>query len=317
MADVNLGQLASTTLKLYQRKMVDNIFKKHVLLDHLKANKGTQMFDGGRKLVAPLMYGTNSTVMTFTGTDILDNTYQEGIDASEWDWKYYNVSIVISRTDESKNRGRSAILNLLRAKVKQAESSISEQINSDLISGTDSKGLVGLDTIIGTTSTVGSISGSTYSWWRANVDSTSEVFTFADLRTIKNNCRNGAGGSRPTLILAAQNMYEKMFSLTTAMYGFNPGPKSKEGKRLADASFEVLEFEGTPVSYDESISDGTVFVLNNNNYKLGILEGWNFEVINKPEPDNQHVTIKDIIFGGAAFTNRRASLGKLTNKTVS
>jgi len=317
MADVNLGVLASTTLKNYQKTLVDNIFKKHVLLDHLKSKGGTKMFDGGRRLVAPLMYGTNDTVMTFKGADTLNNTPQEGIDAAEYDWKFYNVSIVITKTDEAKNRGKSAIVSLLKAKIRQAENSLSETVNSDLISGSDADGLVGLDTLIGTTNTVGNISGSTYSWWRSTVDSTSEVLSFADMRTVKNSCRNGAGGSRPSLILASQNMYEKMFSLTTAMYGFNPGPKSKEGKRLADASFEVLEFEGVPVSYDESIADGTVYFINAENYKLGILDGWNFQHINKPQPTNAHVTIKDIVFGGAAYTDRRASLGKLTNKTVS
>jgi len=315
MADVNLGQLASTTLKNYQKTLKDNIFKKHVLLDHLKQNGGTEMFDGGRSLVAPLMYGTNNTVMTFTGADPLDNTIQDGIDAAEYDWKYYNVSIVISKVEESKNRGKSAIIKLLKAKIMQAESSLSEQINSDLIAGTDTDGLVGLNTLVGTTNTVGNISGSTHSWWRSPVDATAEVFTFADLRTIKNSCRNGAGGGRPSLILMSQNMYEKAFALLTATYQFNP-VKSKEGKRLADASFEVLEFEGVPVSYDESIADGIIYVLNKDNYKLGILEGWDMQNINKPEPSNAHITIKDIVFGGAAFTDRRASLGKLTGKTI-
>jgi len=317
MADVNLGQIAATTLDNYQKTMVDNIFKKHVLLDHLKNKSGTKMFDGGRKLVAPLMYGTNSTVMKFSGTDTLNNSYQEGIDAAEYDWAFYNVSIVISKTDEAKNKGRSAIVNLLKAKILQAENSLSESINGDLMTGNAANGLVGLDSLIGTTNEVGGINGSTYSWWRSTVDSAVEVLSFSDMRAVKNDCRNGAGGSRPTLILGAQNMYEKMFSLTTAMYGFNPNVKSSEGKRLADASFEVLEFEGIPVSYDEAIADGVVYFINANNYKLGILEGWNFETINKPEPSNAHVTIKDIVFGGASFTDRRKSLGKMTAKTIS
>ena len=316
MTDVNLGQMASTTLKNYQKTLKDNIFKKHVLLDHLKSNGGTKMFDGGRSLVAPLMYGANSTVQNFSGTDVLDNTYQEGIDAAEYDWKYKNVSIVITKTDESKNRGKSAIVNLLKAKIMQAENSLSENINEDLMTGSDANGLVGLDTLIGTTTTAGSISGSTYSWWRSTVDSDAVTLAFADMRVVKNSCRNGAGGSRPSLILCAQDMYEKIFSLTTATYAFNP-VKSKEGKRLADASFEVSEFEGVPVSYDEAIADGTIYMINKENYKLGILDGWDMKVMNKPEPSNQHVTIKDIVFGGAAYTDRRASLGKLTAKTVS
>lgn len=317
MADVNIGQLASTTLQKYQPKMVDNIFKKHVLLNHLKNNGGTPSFTGGRQLVAPLMYGTNSTVQTFDGTDTLDTTYQEGIDSATYDWKFYNVAVAFTLVDKIKNRGKEAVLSLLKGKITQAEKSLSEKINTDLISGTDTKGLVGLSTMISTSTTVGGISGSTYSWWRGNVDATSETLSFADLRNIKNSCNNGNGGSKVSLILATQTLYEKMFALLTATYQFNPTQAaSKEGKRLAEASFETLEFEGVPVAYDESMTSGAIYLINKDNYKLGILKDMNFDVVDKSQPYDQHVSIQHIVFGGAAFTDRRASLGALTGKTA-
>lgn len=317
MADVNIGQLASTTLQKYQPKMVDNIFKKHVLLNHLKNNGGTPSFTGGRQLVAPLMYGTNSTVQTFDGTDTLDTTYQEGIDSATYDWKFYNVAVAFTLVDKIKNRGKEAVMSLLKGKIIQAEKSLSEKINTDLISGTDTKGLVGLSTMISTSTTVGGISGSTYSWWRGNVDATSETLSFADLRNIKNSCNNGNGGSKVSLILATQTLYEKMFALLTATYQFNPTQAaSKEGKRLAEASFETLEFEGVPVAYDESMTSGAIYLINKDNYKLGILKDMNFDVVDKSQPYDQHVSIQHIVFGGAAFTDRRASLGALTGKTA-
>jgi len=317
MADVNIGQLASTTLQKYQPKMVDNIFKKHVLLNHLKKNGGTPSFTGGPQLVAPLMYGTNSTVQTFDGTDTLDTAYQEGIDSATYDWKFYNVAVAFTLVDKIKNRGKEAVMSLLKGKITQAEKSLSEKINTDLISGTDSKGLVGLGTMISTSTTVGGISGSTYSWWRGNVDATAETLSFADLRTIKNSCNNGNGGSKVSMILSTQTLYEKMFALLTATYQFNPTQAaSKEGKRLAEASFETLEFEGTPVAYDESMTSGAVYLINKDNYKLGILKDMNFDVVDKSQPYDQHVSIQHIVFGGAAFTDRRASLGALTGKTA-
>lgn len=317
MADVNIGQLASTTLQKYQPKMVDNIFKKHVLLNHLKKNGGTPSFTGGPQLVAPLMYGTNSTVQTFDGTDTLDTTYQEGIDSATYDWKFYNVAVAFTLVDKIKNRGKEAVMSLLKGKITQAEKSLSEKINTDLISGTDSKGLVGLGTMISTSTTVGGISGSTYSWWRGNVDATAETLSFADLRTIKNSCNNGNGGSKVSMILSTQTLYEKMFAMLTATYQFNPTQAaSKEGKRLAEASFETLEFEGTPVAYDESMTSGAVYLINKDNYKLGILKDMNFDVVDKSQPYDQHVSIQHIVFGGAAFTDRRASLGALTGKTA-
>lgn len=315
MADVNLGLLASTTLQNYHKKLVDNIFKKHALLDHLRQNGGTKTYDGGRQLVAPLMYGTNSTVKRFSGVDELDVTYQNGIDASTWDWKYYNVSISFSLEEKSKNRGKSQVVNLLKAKIRQAELSLSETLNSDLISGSNAKGIVGLDTIIGTTTEVGGINGTNYSWWRSPVEATAEAVSFAKMRNTKNTCNNGNGGSNVSLIITTQTLYEKMFALLTASYSFNQ-IITKESRRMADASFEVLEFEGVPVTYDESATSGCIYFINKDNYKLGILEGYDFVNIDKGQPSNQHVDIAHIVFAGAAYTDRRASLGKHTGKTA-
>ncbi len=317
MADVNLGVLAATTLQNYHKKLVDNIFKKHALLDHLKANKGTKKYDGGRQLVAPVMYGTNSTAMRFSGTDTLDNTYQDGIDAATYDWKYYNVAVSFSLDDKSKNKGKSQIVNLLEGKIRQAELSLAEMLNLDLISGSNAKGIVGLDTLIGTTTTAGNISGTTYDWWRSTVDADAVTLSFADMRTAKNTANNGNGGSKISLIITTQALYERIFALLTASYVMNSQLSTREGKRLADASFEAIEFEGVPVVYDESVATGIMYMINKDNYKLGILEDLNFKVINKNEPTDQHVEITDIVFGGAAYTDRRASLAKMTGKTTS
>lgn len=316
MADINLGQLAATTLQKYQPKLVDNIYKKHAILNHLKANGGTVMYNGGRQLVVPLMYGTNSTVQTFDGTDTLDTTYQEGIDVATYDWKFYNVAVAFTMVDKIKNKGKEQVLSLLKAKIKQAELALSEKINTDLISGSDAKGLVGLLTMSDATSTIGEISGTTYSWWRGNVDSDAVTVSFSDMRAVKNSCMNGNGGSKVSLIVTTQAIYQKLFALLTATYQFNPTQAAtKEGKRLAEASFEMLEFEGIPVVYDEAMPTGAMFFINKDNYKLGILEDANFAVVDKSQPYDQHVSIQHIVFGGAAYTDRRASLGQMTKKT--
>jgi len=316
MADVNLGVLAATTLDNYHSKLVDNIFKKHALLDHLRQNGGTKTYDGGRQLVAPLMYGTNSTVKTFSGTDELDVTYQDGIDASEWTWRYYNVAITFTLEDKSKNRGKSQIVNLLKSKIRQAELSLAERLNTDLFTGTDAdKEVLGLDTIIGTTTEVGGISGTSYAWWRSTVNTDAEAVTFADMRSTKNSCNLGNGGSNVSIIITTQALYEKMFALLTATYSFNQ-IITKESRRMADASFEVLEFEGVPVTYDESATSGVIYFINKDNYKLGILDGYDFVSIDKGQPANQHVDVAHIVFAGAAYTDRRASLGKHTAKTA-
>lgn len=315
MADVNLGQLAATTIENYHDTMVDNIFKKHALLDHLKSNDGVKYYDGGKQVRVPLMYGTNSTVKTFSGTDTLDLTYQEGIDAAQYDWGFYDVSVVFTLTDSLQNKGKEQVVDLLKGKIKQAELSLAEKINTDLISGTDSKGIIGLDTAIAASGTYGGINGTTYTWWRSNVDADTVTQAFADLRVCKNTANNGNGGSKVSLILTTQALYEKMFALLTSTYSFNP-VATKETKRLADASFSVLEFEGVPVVYDEAATTGCTYLINKDNAKLGIMRGADFQPIKKAEPADQHISVQHIVFGGQLVVDRRASLAKMTGKTT-
>jgi len=316
MADVNIGELAATTLEYYEPSLADNIFKDHVLMNHMKANGGTKMYDGGKKIRVPLMYSTNSTVKAFVGQDSLDITYQDTVDAAEYDYKYYNVSITFTLTDKLQNSGKSQVLSLLEAKIKQAEMSLAERLNNDLYNGagSDSKEITGVVTAVDD-GTYGSIAGGTYSWWQSQLDETSETLTVADMRNVKNSANLGAGGKKVSIGVTTQTLYQKYFSLLTASYQMNP-TKSKEGKRLGDGGFTAVELDGVPVTYDEDCTSGALYWLNMSNFKLGIHKDANFKVVKKSEPTDQHLSVNHIVFAGNTVVNRRASLGKLTGKTA-
>jgi len=312
---VNIGELAASTMEFYHKSMVDNIFKKHALLDHLKQNGGVKKYPGGTKIRVPLMYSSNSTVMTFGGADTLDLTYQNTLDAAEYEYEMYNTSIVFTLEDELKNSGEPQVMSLIEAKIKQAEMSISERLNQDLFNGTAADGeVIGLDSIISTSTTVGNISGSSYSWWRGNVDSTGETLSVADMRTIKNSCNLGNGGSNVSIIVTTQTLYEKYNSLLTATYSMSPS--SSESKRLGDGGFAAVEFEGVPVVFDESATSGSMYMVNKDNFKLGVHQDANFARRKKAEPADQHIHVEHIVFMGQTVTDRRKSLGLLSSKTA-
>lgn len=312
----NLAELAATTLEYYEPSLTDNIFKKHAVLNHLKNNGGTKMFDGGTKLRVPVMFAANNTTQTFSGMDSLDLSYQETVDAAEVDWRFYNTSIVFTKTDEMKNRGKSQIISLLEAKITQAEQSAREAIANDLFNGTDASGeIIGLDTVIGT-GTYAGIAGGTYTWWQSTVDATGETLSIADMRTAKNSANNGNGGSNVSLIVTTQTLYEKYHGLLTATYQMNQPVPSKEAARIGDAGFASVEFEGVPVVYDEQATIGSMYFINVDNFKIGMLEGGDFKVEKANAPANQHIMVRHIVFAGNTFTNRRKSLALLSNKTV-
>lgn len=316
MPNVNIGELAATTMEVYHKTMVDNIFKKRVLMDHLKQNGGVKLYPGGRLIRVPLMYALNSTVQTFGGTDPLDLTYQNTADAAEYNYEMYNVSIVFTLEDELKNSGEAAVMSLLEAKIKQAEMSLSERVNADLYNGVAASGeIVGLDTAISTTTTLGGISGTSESWWRGNVDATGETLSLSDMRSIKNASNLGNGGSNVSLIVTTQTLFEKYHSLLTANYQMNP-VTTKESRRIGDAGFTAVEFEGVPVTFDESATAGSMYFINKDNFKLGIHKDANFAKVKKSDPADQHLSVQHIVLMAQTVVDRRKSLGLLSSKTA-
>ncbi len=147
------------------------------------------------------------------------------------------------------------------------------------------------------------------------MEATGEPLSFGKVRTAKNTANNGNGGSKVSIIVTTQTLYEKFFALLTAAYQMNP-MMTKETKRLADASFTAIEFEGVPVTYDEQCTAGAMYFINVDNLKLGIMEGADFQPVKKAEPADQHISVQHIVFGGNTVVDRRASLAKLTGKTA-
>jgi hypothetical protein len=129
-----------------------------------------RMLNGGTKIVEPLIYGQNSTVGSYSGYETLSLTPQEGISAAEFEWKQYAASIAISGIEEAKNNGEQEIINLLEAKIMQAEESMRESFNQMFFAdgtGNSSKDWNGLGNLVESGNTVGGIDSSTYSWWKS------------------------------------------------------------------------------------------------------------------------------------------------------
>jgi hypothetical protein len=313
MADINIGAMAATTMSVYRKTFGENVYKSTAVLDHLRANKGIEEKDGGESIIEPAILGKNTLAAAFGKGDTFTLTDPAGIDAAKFEWTYYNVPIMIDFTEKVRNKGKSAVLDLLKGKIMQAEGAMAELINGDLIAanGTNKK-MTGFETAIAATGTYGGISPDDAPAWVSHVDATAENLTFADIRKGKNTANNGAGGGKISLIAMHQDLYEYCNTLLTNTVNFNPSVA--ESKRLADAGFESLQFEGVPMIYDESVTEGTVFGFASKNWKMYTIAGSNFTMVEKSSPANQHIDVMHIVSVCQLVTNRRASAFKLTNK---
>lgn len=322
MADANVGQLLSTTLKNYRKTLVDNIHKSNALFYMLKEKGKIKELDGGERIVVPLMYGKNTTAGSYSGYDQLDVTAQDGIDSAEFNWKQYSASITISGEQRRKNSGKSKIIDLLDAKVRQAEMSLTEELSEGIFSngtGNGGKDLTGLVAMVAASGTYGGIDSGTHTWWRSTVDSDAVALSLADMRTVFNSASLG-GKDTPDLIVTTQTLYEAYEAFltqigTTNVYG-SFSTRSEGTKKLGDGGFQALEFKGVPIVWDELCTSGAMYMLNTRHMNLTVHKDANFETTDFEKPEDQDALVAQILFMGNLTTDRRKSHGVLTAKTA-
>jgi hypothetical protein len=336
--------LLSTTLDAYMSggTMFDNIFKDSAFLAMMRLSDGVDMQNGGERIRAPLMYQSNSTVKSYNGADTLDTTIQDGMTTAFYEWKEIGGTISITRKEERQNSGEAAKIGLLKSKIGQAEMSMFETLNQQLVQGTvsgatfvpgnDNKDLNPLgwylrklnatDPVVG--GNVGNIAGATYDWWRhktAVFDSgstdTGNAFALSvstykglvvGLRRLYNHASRGSGGS-PNVALMDQVTFETYENALDEKVRYS-------NTKLADMGFDNIKLRGATCIWDEqvpdidngtaAITDGTVFLLNTKFYKIIIDEETDIVTTPFVEPENQTVKTSKILFmGNSAVSNLR------------
>lgn len=345
--------LLSSTLDAYVAggTMFDNIFKDSAYLAYMRLSDAVKKQDGGHRIALPLMYGDNSTIATHGGYDVIDTTPQDGMTTAFYEWAEVAGSISISRKEERQNAGEGRLLNLLESKLKQAEMTMKEKLNTDLVRGTvntltfvpdvsQGSGALGLlplgyflrkdnttDPLVG--GDVGNISNNSFSWWRnitAAADTASadtgnsfamNVTTYAGykaaLRRMRNFCSRGSGGP-PDLVVFNQVSYETYENAIDVNQRYT-------NTKMADLGYDTLKLQGATCIWDEQVPDidngtaaitnGTAFFINTKFYHLVIDS--QTDVVTTPfvEPENQTAKTAKILFMGNAAVSNLRKHGVL------
>ena len=306
----NFDALLSTTLANYRDQLTDNIFTARPLTYFLQDRGRIRMLNGGTKIVEPLIYGTNSTVASYSGFDSLSLTPQQGISAAEYEWKQYAASITISGIEEAKNNGEQEIINLLEAKIMQAEESMREGFNQMFFgsgTGNSGKDWNGLGNLVEASGTVGGIDRSTESWWRSYEDNGAGALTLAQMSTAYNTV--SVGNDHPDMILTTQTLFEKYESLLVSNLRFTD-------TRTADAGFQNLLYKAAPVVYDVHCDTGVMYFLNSKYLTLvGHTNKW-FAQTSFVSPEDVDAKYALILCYGNLTCRNAKKQGKLTAKTA-
>ena len=310
--NTNFDSLLSTTLANYRDQMTDNIFTARPLTNYLMDKGRIRMLDGGTKIVEPLVYGLNGTVGSYSGYDTISLTAQEGMSAAEYDWKQYAASIAISGIEEAKNNGEAAIINLLEAKIMQAEESMREGFNQMFFAdgtGNSGKDWNGLGNIVEASGTVGGINRATVGneFWQSYEENSAGALTLADMATAYNSV--SVGNDHPDMVLTTQTLFEKYESLLQPQLRYTDA-------KTADAGFQNLLFKSAPVTYDVHCTAGVMYFLNSKYLTLVGHSGKWFEQTDFVRPENLDARYALIMCYGNLTCRNAAKQGKLTGRTA-
>jgi hypothetical protein len=300
------NQISAITQSKIVPKMVDNIFDSNPLLQRAKKKFYTKV-GGGTSIIQPLSYAQITASDWYSGADTLSTTDNDVFTAAEYSWKQIYANITISRMDELKNSGDSAILKFVKQKVQIAEKTIQDQMGTGIYNaGTNAKAIGGLRLILSTSNTVGGISQSSYSWWQAQVDSTTTTLTLAAMQSRDNACSIGNDG--PSVIPTTRTLYNSLYALYQPQQRFMDSETAKGG-------FSSLMFNGKPVVVDSHCPANHMLFLNEDYLNLYYHpdEDFRFEPFQKPI--NQNVKVAKIFWAGAFGTSNARMQGLLSAVT--
>lgn len=300
------------TLTLHNRRpeIIDNIFKGTPFLNMLRLKGGVELVDGGISIVRGLMYqAQQNAIGSFSGYDTLNTTAQDNDTSAVYPWASLYAVISIAWDEAKRNSGKHQLVNLLNRKIDEAEMSLRDMLNTQLLAAqpaSGSKDLISLTELIDVdptadparTDSIGAI-GHANTWWR-NKDATTATgtLTVSELAAMFNTVSDGH--DFPSFILMDQATYEayEATQLTYIRY---------MDTKMADGAFEALAFKNTPVIWDGACTtDSPAYFINTKYLKLCIHPEAQFVTTEFQDVDDQAAKIAKILFmGNMTCTNLR------------
>jgi hypothetical protein len=255
MPSPNLSEIVATTLEHRSGKIIDAVSKNNALLYRLKKRGKIKPVGGGRNIVQELEYAENQTYKRYSGYEILNISPSDVFTAAEFEWKQAAIAVSISGLEQLQNSGEERIIDLLEARIGNAERTFENNLAGDCYSdGTADGGkqIGGMQLLVAddpTTGTVGGINRATWTFWRnQKFAATADGGGAASVQNIQSYMNRlylklVRGAEHPDLIVADDNYYRLYWESLQAMQRITSA-------ELGEAGFQTIKYMGADVVFD-------------------------------------------------------------------
>jgi len=274
-----------------------------------------QKVDGGYELVEPLDYAENSTYTRYSGYDALDIGASDVLTAAKYDWVQAAISVTASGRELRMNSGKNQIVDLAKARLKNAMRTAANNMSVDLYSsGSLSNQMGGLSHIIQTNGqgTVGGINSGTYTFWRNQFQEASGTNAVTksnikeEMNTLWLTCVRGT--DRPDVIVSTHDFYAAFWESLQDLQRYASANE-------ATAGFESLKYKNADVIFDSNDNFSTtgerMYFINSNFLKLKVHRDANWNQLDEKMSVNQDAVVIPLIWQGQLCCSNRSLQGIL------
>lgn len=313
-------ELVTTTYRKHRKDIKDNVSLNNALLRRIYKKGNVKYEDGGLSIVEPLDYAQNGTYQRFSGYDVLNIGASDVLSSAEYQWRQIAVNVVASGEELRKNNGDSRIINLAKARMKNAIRTFKNNFSSDIYSdGSLSNQINGLQALVANTGlgTIGGINSTTWTFWRNKVQSAAapiqgggaitpsattietQLMLYLWLNLVR-------GDDKPDLIVSDNNYFAFFEASQVSIKRYTQADNANGG-------FAGLKYKGCDVIFDggSGIPTNTMYFLNTDYIGLTVHKDADMEMVEEMRPYNQDAVVMPILWMGNMTCSNRALQGVL------
>ena len=307
------SELVSTTYRNHSKKVADNVTRNNALYNRLAKKDKVRIEDGGLSIVQPLEYAANTTYQRYSGYDVLNIGAVDVISAAEYAWRQVAVNLSISGREMRTNNGEQQIINLVKAKIRNAQNSMANGLSADLYSdGTAANQINGLQALVSDTGlgTVGGINSSSFPFWQNVVQSASAPLqgggaivpsaTTIESLMLATWIKLTRGMDQPDLIVMSDDYFTFYEQSQTSLKRYTSDENGNGG-------MVSMKYKNADVFFDSSggIPSQHAYFLNTDYIDLVVHRDANVTMMDEISSINQDAVVKSILWmGNLSISNR-------------
>lgn len=257
MAYPNLSELVTSTLRNRTGILQNNVSRNNALLARLNKKGKMKPFNGGRTIVQELDYANNSTFTWYSGYQTVNINPSQVFTAAEFPIRQAALAVSISGLEEIQNSGENAIIDLLDARIENAERTFMNGLSNGIYGdGSVAASIGGLQLLVAaspTTGTVGGIDRSQWPFWRniafSALTNGGQAAAPANIQSYMDSIyvQLIRGRDYPDLIVADNNMYRYYLQSLQAIQRITSDSSAPE---MASIGFSSLKYMNADVVLD-------------------------------------------------------------------